>query len=522
MLFTSYEFILVLLPLALVLVLGVSALGKWTLAKVALFGVSLVFYAWWNPPYLAFLLAILTFNYAVGSWLIQTRLDAALARRRTWMLGFGVAANIATLVYFKYTNFFAAELGFALAPIVMPLGISFIVFQKIAFLVDAYGSDIKRLSSLDYGVFVTFFPQLISGPIVHHREIIPQLESRDSLRYAARVMPIAISFFVFGAFKKLVIADSLSANVGTAFDSAGGGLHLGFFGAWTSALGYTFQVYFDFSGYSDIAIGLGLMFGVRLPYNFNSPFKATGPIDYWRRWHITLTRFLTAYVYNPLAVRATRYRMARRKKIRVGGVMTVGAFVSLLALPTLFTMFIAGAWHGAGYQFIVFGLIHGVYLVANHGWRNLRAPRDEEEDAPIPRHRIVISRAAMFLGAVIAIPFFRADTVHTGARFTTSMFGLDGFDAHALPDLRFVAILVGCLLATQLLPNTQEILGERLERVAKPLEKYPGEALPSAYSWSWPRVSWKPTVVLALLIGIVGWWVVANMGETTEFLYFQF
>lgn len=533
MVFTSYEFVLVFMPLAALLVLSVSGsgLGHRTAAKGLLFVVSLVFYAWWNPTYVPLLLAILGFNYGVGTWLITSRGGAGSERRRKHVLVAGIAVNIGALVYFKYTNFLFAQLApvfgshSTLATIVLPLGISFIVFQKIAFLVDAYNGEIDRLRFLDYAVFVTFFPQLISGPIVHHRELIPQLQAETGLRFSTRAMPVAISFFVLGALKKLVIADSMAPYVATGFDAAAHGAHLSFVDGWIGAFAYTFQIYFDFSGYTDIAIGLALVFGVRLPFNFNSPLKASGPIDYWGRWHITLTRFLTAYIYNPIAMRATRRRMKRRAPMRVRGVLTVRAFVQLLAVPTLITMFIAGAWHGAGYQFVVFGLIHGAYLVANHAWRNLRTVHDDDDDAgprAPARSKLALGRIAMLLGAVLAIPYFRADSVATAWRVTRGMLGLDGFSAHLFGGLTLAAALGACLLITQLFPNTQELLGPQFDAVTSPLAKHKGEAPAVSPVWSWPRITWRPSLAWAIVIGIGGWVVLLRMAKPTEFLYFQF
>lgn len=528
MVFTSYQFVLVFMPVVAVLVLSVAGRGHHTTAKALLFLASLVFYAWWSVSYLPLLLLIIGFNFGVGTWLINSRPDPARARLRPRVLALGILANIGALVYFKYTNFLVAQVAAlfgaesSLATIVLPLGISFIVFQKIAFLVDAYNGEIDRLRFLDYAVFVTFFPQLISGPIVHHRELIPQLQASTSLRCSPRVLPIAISFFVLGAVKKLVIADFLSPYVATGFNVAATGTHLGFVDGWISAFAYTFQIYFDFSGYSDIAIGLGLVFGIRLPFNFNSPLKAIGPIDYWGRWHITLTRFLTAYIYNPIVLRLTRRRLRARKPMRVGGVLTVSAFVQLLAIPTLVTMFIAGAWHGAGYQFVVFGLIHGVYLVANHAWRNLRAVDDDEDDRPPSQARVALNRLAMLLAAVIAVPYFRADSVATAWRITSGMLGWEGWSLHLFGGAALAGWLACCLFITQICPNTQEVLRERLDAATAPLAKHKGETTVPRSAWTWPMVSWRPSLLWAIVIGVAGWCVLLKMAKTTEFLYFQF
>jgi alginate O-acetyltransferase complex protein AlgI len=531
MLFTSYEFVLIFLPVTVLLVYAAAALHQRALAKVLLFAASLVFYAWWNPRYVVLLLALTCFNYLVGSWLIRTSERDTAARLRFWVAVFGVSTNVLTLGYFKYTNFFLQTVTdltgwqFSVGAILLPLGISFITFQKIAFLVDAYGGQIQRLSFLDYGLFVSFFPQLLAGPIVHHREIIPQLRSDTSLRYIQRVVPIAITFFVIGAFKKVIIADHLSPRVAAAFTSAAAGSPLDLVASWTASLAFTLQIYFDFSGYSDMAVGLGLLFGIRLPFNFDSPLKATSMIDFWARWHMTLTRFLTAYIYNPIVLRATRRWMATGRKVTTRGVMSLAAFLRLLIFPTLFTMFITGLWHGAGWQFIVFGLLHGLYLVINHAWRNFR----HAGKPPAPSVAgIWAARALTLLAFVVSMPLFRADSLTTALRMLRGMIGGHGISLHGLiHDWKFLGLLGAVLMISQMLPNTQELLRNRLDAATEPLAAHAaagrtmgGSA--TANSWSWPRVEWKPTAMWALAIGLVAWYVVLNMAAPSEFLYFQF
>jgi alginate O-acetyltransferase complex protein AlgI len=525
MLFPSYAFVLVFLPAVLLVTFAAAMLGRHGLAKLVVLGASFVFYGWWNPAYIPLLLVMIGFNYALGIWLIRTRDRGELAQRRLAVTALGIAANVSTLVYFKYTNFLVDLINSAtgaeitIASIALPLGISFIVLQKIAFLADSYSGQIERLSLLDYSVFVSFFPQLIAGPIVHHREVIPQLERPSSLRYARRVFPVAIAFFVIGAVKKVLVADQFSASVAVVFDAGAAGTHQGVLTAWLGAIAYTIQIYFDFSGYSDMAIGLGLMFGIRLPFNFNSPLKATSVIDFWNRWHMTLTRFLTAYIYNPIVIRRTRRLMKRGRKAVIKGVMPPGPFITVLALPTLFTMFLAGAWHGAGLQFVVFGALHGVYLVANHGWRNLRRAMGRPATTTTPAG-IVVARALTFIAVVISMPLFRASSVRVAGRLLSDMLGLHG-GAASTPGRGVLLSLAAAVLASQILPNTQEIMREQLDAVSGPLAKHAG-AGNSSQSWSWPRVSWRPSVGWALVLGAVAWYVVLQLGSSTEFLYFQF
>src|SRR5262249_55865041 len=256
------------------------------------------------------------------------------------------------------------------------------------------------------------------------------------------------------------------------------GQHHDMFSAWLGAVSFALQIYFDFSGYSDMAIGLGLLFGIRLPFNFNSPLKASSIIDFWGRWHMTLTRFLTAYIYNPIVLRATRRRIAAGKKVAIKGVMRPGAFVSLLLVPTLFTMFIAGVWHGAGFQFIVFGLLHGSYLSINHAWRNLR--RAARRPARRTWPGVVFARTLTFLAFVVSIPFFRADSLRTAWSYLANMFGANGaLRDSPLVDLRYLALVAAVLVASQVLPNSQEVMREQLEAAVSPLARHAGETAPT-------------------------------------------
>ncbi len=281
----------------------------------------------------------------------------------------------------KYAAFLVALLDhhtpihLKIGAVVLPLGLSFITFQKIAFLADIYSGAVTGFAFADYALFVTFFPQLIAGPIVHHAEVMPQFDRPDALRFDRLKIAAGLSLLVIGLVKKAVFADAVEPAASAVFALAARGGPVDFFSAWSGAFAYMLQLYFDFSAYSDMAIGLGLMFGIHLPFNFNSPYKATSIIEFWQRWHITLTRFLTAYIYNPIVVGLTRRRAARGLSVVTRRGMTPGAFLTLQALPTMVTMVICGVWHGAGFQFIAFGLLHGVYLIINHGYRALRAAK---------------------------------------------------------------------------------------------------------------------------------------------------
>ncbi|MCK4501442.1 MAG: MBOAT family protein, partial [Desulfuromonadales bacterium] len=299
MLFNSYIFISLFLPITLVVYYLIGGQGKHRVAISWLVGASLFFYGWWNPAYLGLIITSMLFNYAVG---ISLGKNDTSHRSTRLILALGVAANLALLGYFKYANFFVntlnniTETTYHLETIILPLAISFFTFQQIAYLIDAWKGETREYSFLHYSLFVTFFPQLIAGPIVHHKEMLPQFAKDITYKFKHENISIGLTIFLLGLFKKVIIADSAAKYSTPIFDAAEDGMTLSFIEAWIGALSYTFQLYFDFSGYSDMAIGLARMFGIRLPLNFNSPYKANNIIDFWRHWHMTLSRFLRDYL----------------------------------------------------------------------------------------------------------------------------------------------------------------------------------------------------------------------------------
>jgi len=290
MLFNSAEFIFMFLPVVLLVFYMIGSFGNHRVAISWLVGASLFFYGWWNPAYLGLMLGSILFNYAMGAVLVGGK-DGAHARL---MLAVGVACNLAILGYFKYANFFVGNLNvltgssYHLETIILPLAISFFTFQQITFLVDASRGETREYNFLHYSLFVTFFPQLIAGPIVHHREMLPQFAKDSIYRVNQSSLAIGLVIFLLGLFKKVVLADGVAAYATPVFDAAESGVVITFFEAWAGALAYTFQLYFDFSGYSDMAIGIARMFNIHLPLNFNSPYKAVNIIEFWRRWHMTM------------------------------------------------------------------------------------------------------------------------------------------------------------------------------------------------------------------------------------------
>jgi alginate O-acetyltransferase complex protein AlgI len=396
-LYNSFSFIFGFLPVCLLLYFGCARLSH-GLANAVLAAMSLVFYGMWDWRdgrwewrNLLLIVGSILLNFAAGAVIRRYRSRTALAA--------AVAANLAVLGYFKYANFalfnLAALTGRPFEPwaIVLPLGISFFTFTQIAFLVDAYRGRAGELNLWRYTLFVTFFPHLIAGPIVHHAQLMPQFAVPGSKRWTPTNVHIGLAFFTLGLFKKVGIADACAPWANEVFDTRGA---VSFLDAWRGALAWTMQLYFDFSGYSDMAIGLAMLFNVRLPDNFDAPYRADSIAEFWRRWHMTLSRFLRDYLYIPLG--GNRKGEGRRH---------VNLFV---------TMLLGGIWHGAGWTYVIWGAYHGVLLVANHAWRRFIV-------GPMP---VIPARALTFLAVVAGWVVFRAPD--TGKAFTMlgNMVGLGG------------------------------------------------------------------------------------------------
>ncbi|PHR59452.1 MAG: membrane-bound O-acyltransferase family protein [Arcobacter sp.] len=352
MLFNSYEFIFLFLPLSFFIYFYLLEKRLITGAKGFLVFASLFFYSWWNIAYLPLILSSMLFNYVLGNALNENFKKIRIPKKS--LLTFGIVSNLSLLGYFKYTDFFLENFnGFfdgsvPLLHLALPLAISFFTFQQIAYLVDSYRGETAEYDFLNYSLFVTFFPQLIAGPIVHHAEMMPQFASKWNLVKNYRNIAIGLFIFSIGLFKKVVIADSFSKWATAGFDHAE---VLNLIEAWATSLSYTFQLYFDFSGYTDMAIGAALLFNIKLPINFNSPYKALDIQDFWRRWHITLSRFLRDYIYIPLGG-------SRKGNLRT--------YTNVLT-----TFILGGIWHGAGWTFVFWGFLHGMALVVHRAWKSL-------------------------------------------------------------------------------------------------------------------------------------------------------
>jgi D-alanyl-lipoteichoic acid acyltransferase DltB (MBOAT superfamily) len=539
-LFNSQPFLLVFLPVTLA---GYFLLGTRGAARAAvawLTVASLVFYGWWNPAHVPLLLGSMAFNYAVGR-----RLGRHPSRP---LLIAGIAANVLLLGVFKYTGFVVGTLNqatgaaWAVPHIVLPLAISFFTFQQIAYLSDANDGVAVEHDFLNYCLFVTFFPHLIAGPITHHREMLPQFADRSILRPRLDLLSIGGTLFLLGLFKKVMIADQIGTYAAPVFAAAAQGEAPTLLPAWGGALAYALQIYFDFSGYTDMAIGLGLMFGISLPPNFDSPYKARSIIEFWSRWHMTLTRFLTAYIYNPLVLAMTRRRARAGLPLPRRGRISPGTFAAIVAFPTLLTMFVSGVWHGAGWQFIAFGVLHGLYLSVNHGWRALKAHRGWPAEGKYPALARPLSVLLTFLCVVVALVFFRAADVPAALAMLSGMAGQHGWvvdwsfydvrglhrlielldlprgsDPHfKLPEALAIAAL---LAAVWTLPNTQQWM--RLYRTALDMRHGPSwlERVPAL-----PFTLWRPGLACGALFGLVGFFALARALSVapSEFLYFQF
>jgi alginate O-acetyltransferase complex protein AlgI len=496
MLFSSFTFVFQFLP-ATILAFAAARRHSPRAGILVLVAASLVFYGAWRPIYLLLFAASVAVNFVLG-------LAMEDPRRRRMIGALGVALNLAVLGFFKYADFFidvVHEASGASLPhldVVLPLGISFFTFQQIAYLLDVMrGAKVER-DPVSFTLFVAFFPHLIAGPLVHHAEMIPQFK-RERVGRSARLAAQGFAIFVAGLFKKVAIADNLAQFVHPTFAHVDAGGSLPAEWAWLAILAYTLQIYFDFSGYSDMAIGLALLFGIRLPVNFRSPYKARSIIEFWRRWHITLSRFLRDYLYIPLG---GNRRGVRRRYINL-----------------MLTMLLGGLWHGAGWNFLIWGGLHGLYLAVNHLWRG------EKWKPPANLVGLAASWLLTFSSVVVAWVFFRAKTLAGAGQMLASLAGFESAGAayHSSGIVRVMdlPLLVGderllligwsatalALMIALFLPNVPQVFRYREYR-RKPEE-------PSFICWR-PNLVWALLSALAFVVSLFGMW------QRIEFLYFQF
>lgn len=544
MLFNSYVFLFYFLPVSIVGYYGLSKYVNITAAQIWLAGSSFVFYGWWNPFFVLLLVTSITANYLISLWILATTERPAFQRS---LLTIGVVLNLSALIYYKYIfailGFFHAMgmLSADLGQVVLPIGISFFTFTQIGYLVDCQQGLVRERNLIHYVLFVTFFPHLIAGPILHHREIMPQFADAATYRLDERKIAVGFTLFVFGLVKKVLLADTIAPWAEAGFSHVD---QLGTLSAWSTIFAYSMQLYFDFSGYSDMAVGLGAMFGVRLPLNFNSPYKSPSIIEFWQRWHMTLTRYLTLLIYNPISLWITRHRMARGLPANRRAVEKWEGFLSLVVFPTVVTMFLAGIWHGAGMQFIVFGLLHAGYLVINHAWR-IFGPRPVKGVAPTVLGRVwpvVLTYASVLLAQI----FFRAGSVSDALALIGGAFGAQGrdlplpifaesvlghlgaagdflirqgvilidnqehYDAITRPLMYNTMLGIGLGVIAWSTPNAYQILGEYSPGLQKVSEI------------KWKFLLWRPNLLWAVVVGLGLFLALTRLDHPGRFLYFQF
>ncbi|HUZ16661.1 MAG TPA: MBOAT family O-acyltransferase [Gaiellaceae bacterium] len=466
MLFNSYVFLFGFLPPVLV---GCWALRVKNLRLLFLTLASWAFYAWWDWRFLPLMLSTTTVDYVAA--LMIHRTDVA-RRRNAWLIG-SLAVNLGLLGYFKYADFFlnslngigkaiGAPVGLPDLHILLPIGISFYTFNSMSYTIDVWRKRVEPTKHiLEYSTFVALFPHLIAGPIVRFVDLQPQLRAPRP-KLTSDAAGVGAYFFTCGLVKKLLLADQLSPHVDALFSHSS---QLGFLGSWAAAVGYSLQLYFDFSGYSDMAVGLAWLIGFRFPQNFNSPYKAVNVSDFWRRWHMSLSAWFRDYLFIPLG------------GSRRGAKRTV---VNLVV-----TMFLAGLWHGAAWTFVVWGLVHGLALGVHGVLKNLG----------LTPKSVIVNRVVTFLYVVAAFVIFRAPNLHVAGRILWRMLGTAGVESWStlqtfMPG-RFVVLLLALLVFAQFAPNTWEL-------------------------------KLKPRLVYGLVTGVAAAVAVMSIAVPHPFIYFQF
>ena len=488
MLFSSLPFLIGFLPLTVLAVYLTNKLAGPRFAALVLLAASLIFYSWQTPEYLALILGSISVNFLLGRRINKNRSGK--------MLALGVAFNLALLGFFKYAGLFSETLSdiaradLTIDGVVLPLAISFFTFQQIAYLSDCLKADVKKYDFLDYALFVAFFPQLIAGPIVHHKDLTPQYSGPRFAQFFSADIAAGLFLFSIGLAKKVLIADGLAPLADQVFDAAAAGHAIVTIEAWIAVLAYSFQIYFDFSGYSDMALGLALLFGVKLPMNFNSPYKATSIVDFWRRWHITLSNFLRDYLYFPLG--------GNRK----GG---IARYRNLFIV-----MLLGGLWHGAAWTFVVWGGLHGAYLCINHAWNKMAGGR--KNVGPIA------ATILTFTAVSLAWVFFRAESFAAAFLIFAGLFGADAGAQSALSveALYSYPILLIAGFIVWRMPNALEML-EGFKNAALPQMTTPGAGGATAIPL------WRNLLLMAGLGCLTATALfLLMMTGPYEFIYFQF
>jgi D-alanyl-lipoteichoic acid acyltransferase DltB (MBOAT superfamily) len=504
MVFHSFEFIFGFLPIVYIGFLLAHRLAGWTGAFRFLVVASLVFYAQWSVSLALVLMISVTANYFAGNLIMRLADRPKLSCQV--LLG-AIGLNVLALVYFKYSNFLIdimnsmSGLEAAHIRLILPVGVSFYTFVQIGYLVEAYNGQVQQRGFDRYALFAGFFPCVTAGPLVLQREMLDQMSERTDRAFDPERLAVGLTMFAIGLFKKVFLADSIAPFANAVFDGAAAGEGLTMALAWIGAVAYALQLYFDFSGYSDMALGLGLMFGLRLPLNFDSPFKATSISDFWRRWHITMTRFFTTYIYTPLAMRGLRAAAARNASLPE-------RLLRVVAIPAVVTFLVAGVWHGAGWTFVVYGLIHGIAIAVNIGWREARLPMPPALVGWLLTMSVVVSGLVVFraptldlAGAVLGhmwVPFLMELP-------TAALVVIDQRLA-----LSTIVILGAIVL---LMPNSQQILHRHWVS---------SDLMPASVREAAGVLVWRPSLALSVGLGITLCIALASIGSGTSFVYYQF
>ncbi len=506
MAFHTYQFLFGVLPACYLGFVVAHRLGGWIAAYHFLAIASLAFYAQFSTLLVAILFASVTANYLIGELLMRLADKRRLAGP---ILIAGIAANLAALGYFKYSNFLI-EIANAISGseisslnLIVPVGVSFFTFVQIGYLVEAYNGQVERPGFGRYVLFATFLPCVTAGPLVLQGELLGQMKERDEAALNWQRLAAGLTLFGIGLFKKVVLSDAIAPYANTVFDGVAAGQTPDALVAWIGALAYALQLYFDFSGYSDMAIGIGFMFGLKLPLNFDSPFKATSISEFWRRWHMTMTRFFTTYIYTPLAMRGMRNALTRRHG-------QLHRLLATTAVPAVVTFLVAGIWHGAGWSFVVYGLIHGIAIAINLIWREYECVEFSPPTAWLMTMAVVVS------GLVV----FRAPDLGSAGTLLLQMWGGEIFFPSVASnltlqvDLRSAVALIILLGAIVLLmPNSQQIMHH-----AWPTS----DSKPKSTPLDAGLLTWKPTIGRSIAVAFTWCVALTSIGATSTFLYYQF
>lgn len=498
MLFNSFNFIFLYVPIVLA---GYFALGRFSHRSAITFlaAASLFFYGYWTLKYIPLLLASIAFNYFSGSAISRLSAGNKYTKKHAYIaLTIAVSCNLALLGYYKYTAFamdaLSSLLGYTYSDphIELPLGISFFTFTQIAFLVDVYRGKAHERNIVNYTLFITFFPHLIAGPILHHNQMIPQFYDRSRTRINSSNIAIGLSIFTLGLAKKVLIADQAAPFANAVFSASTSG-PIAMFDSWVGALAYTMQLYFDFSGYSDMAIGVSLMLGINIPINFWSPYKATSIIEFWRRWHMTLSTFLRDYLYIPLG--GNKHGEARR------------------IFNLFLTMLLGGIWHGAAYTFVIWGALHGILLVLNHLYRKIINLFNMEWLTNSTPVKLFYWAITMFC-VIVAWVFFRADSVKSAFTILNSMITYNQKPSifSELDQTIALAVIAAATVIVLAVRNTAELFGLNKEgQIIQVCSNAP-------YKWS-QSLPWAALLATLFFFGIVTQF---GTDAPNHFLYFQF